>query len=151
MRKAVQLGAAEHDPVDDGRMDQPVGKHQIAASQDGGEQPDVGQATGTEDERRGVSEKCGQLDLQLGMAGERPSHQSRGSGPSAEASERFRGTIEHARIPRQVEVVVTGEVQIVASVRRELAPAPRKDVQCSFQTVGLELPKQGSNPAFILH
>ena len=106
MVETHQLRAAQRHSVNDAGMDQAVGKHGVAASDDSRNRSGIRQEPAAKDQRVRISLQPRQPRLQLLVTRQCSSHKARRSGAPAQRLHGPYSRGNHVRMPSQVEVVV---------------------------------------------
>ena len=110
VRRHRHAGPRQPRGVDQRRVVQRVGYHQVTAPGQGGDDPEVRQVTGREHKSRFRSGVCGQFGLQLGVQVGGPGDQTRAGRARAPGLHGLDGAGHDLRMPGQSEVVVAGQV-----------------------------------------
>ena len=118
VRKNPNLCARKSAAVDDRRVAQRVGDHQITSACERGDDADVCHVARTEDQRGLGPEKFGEFRLERLVDLEIAVDQSRTSRRAAELARRSRGRLDDLRVMGEVEVVAARKEQGLAAVDR---------------------------------
>jgi hypothetical protein len=142
----AQARAACLRPAQQAGVAQAVGEDDVPGLCQRAQHAQVGQVAAAEEEGRGVALPGRKFRFQLGMAGESAGDKARRRGACAVAAQVFLRGVQHRRMPRQIEVVVRGEIEQRAAIAAQTPPHAGTLPDCAQEVVSAQILQSGGDP-----